>query len=92
MRKQIYFTLGILLNYSFSFASSCDSTTWAKSGTYEVRIIENSVESTDVKPRKLSTEELCMIEENRDVNDVVILRLDSFTEVKIFPLIKNQPK
>jgi hypothetical protein len=54
----------------------------------EVYIIPGTVESTDVKPRPLTDEEKCLVEQNRKENETVVLKLDMFTEVKIFPKSK----
>ena len=51
----------------------------------EVYIIPGTVESTDVKPRPLTDDEKCFIEQNRKDNEIVVLKLDMYTEVKIFP-------
>ena len=54
----------------------------------EVYIIPGTVESTDVKPRPLTDDEKCLIEQNRKDNEIVVLKLDMYTEVKIFPKSK----
>jgi hypothetical protein len=54
----------------------------------EVYIIPGTVESTDVKPRPLTDEEKCLVEQNRKENETVVLKLDMYTEVKIFPKSK----
>jgi hypothetical protein len=51
----------------------------------EVYIIPGTVESSDVKPRQLTYDEKCLIEQNRKDNEIVVLKLDMYTEVKIFP-------
>lgn len=65
--------------------SDCGPEHRAKAGTYEVRIIPGSVESTAVKPRTLSEEELCMVEEKRHKTEYITLKLDLYTEVRIYP-------
>jgi len=54
----------------------------------EVYIIQGSVESTDVKPRRLTDDEKCLVEQKRKENEVVILQLDTYTEVRILPKSK----
>lgn len=54
----------------------------------EVYIIPGSVEHPDVKPKKLSDEEKCLVEQSRKENEFVILQLDRFTEVRIYPKSK----
>ena len=51
----------------------------------EVYIIPGTVESTDVKPRQLTDDEKCLVEQSRKEKETVVLKLDMFTEVKIFP-------
>lgn len=51
----------------------------------EVYIIPGTVESTDVKPRQLTDDEKCLVEQSRKDNEIVVLKLDMYTEVKIFP-------
>lgn len=56
-----------------------------KANYTEVYIIPGSVESTDVKPRQLTDDEKCLVEQSRKDNEIVVLKLDMYTEVKIFP-------
>lgn len=56
-----------------------------KANYIEVYIIPGSVESTDIKPRELTEDEKCLVEQSRKDNEIVILKLDMYTEVKIFP-------
>lgn len=65
--------------------SDCGPEERAKEGTYEVRLIPGSVESSAVKPRKLTEDEMCMVEEKRHKTAFITLQLDSYTEVRIFP-------
>jgi len=51
----------------------------------EVYIIPGTVESSEVKPRPLTDDEKCLVEQNRKDNETVVLKLDMYTEVKIFP-------
>lgn len=51
----------------------------------EVYIIPGTVESTDVKPRQLTDDEKCLVEQSRKDDVIVVLKLDMYTEVKIFP-------
>ncbi len=85
MKKILFFSF-LFLFFIENSNAQCDSTKWAKDGTYEVYIIPGSVESSDVQPRVLSGEEKCMVETNRHLTNVVIMQLDLFTEVKIYSL------
>ncbi|MFN4233948.1 MAG: hypothetical protein ACK4IK_04010 [Bacteroidia bacterium] len=72
--------------------SDCDSTKWAKEGTYLVKIVEGTVESTDVRPRELTSDEKCFIEQNRHLTNDVIFRFDLYTEVIIYSKNKISEK
>lgn len=68
----------------FSQSVNCDSTLWAKEGTYEIIRIEGSSEATMAK-ESLSEETLCTIEKSRKENEVVDLQISPFTIVRIYP-------
>ena len=72
--------------------SQCDSTLWAKEDTYEVYVIKTEVESTDVHPRMLSDEEKCLVANSRHTYNTIYLKLDTYTEVKIYSYSKLQEK
>jgi len=54
----------------------------------EVYIIPGSVEHPDVKVKQLSDEEKCLVEQARKETEYVILKLDHYTEVRIYPKSK----
>lgn len=72
--------------------STCDSTMWAKEGTYLVSLVEGSVESTDVRPRVLTNDEKCFVEQNRHLTNDVVFRFDLYTEVTIYSKNKISEK
>jgi hypothetical protein len=78
----------LLITSKISFGQ-CDSLITSRK--FEVRIIEGSVESSEVVPRTLTCEELQMIEES-SANHVVIIQLDLYTEVKIYPKSSKHEK
>lgn len=66
--------------------SQCDTTLIAKEGTYNVRAIEEAMDYINPIHRKLTCDELIHIEEIR-TNKKIILKLDDYTEVTIYPKI-----
>jgi hypothetical protein len=66
--------------------SQCDTTLIAKEGTYVVRAIEEAMDYLNPTPRKLNCDELIYIEEIRS-NKKIIIKLDDYTEVTIYPKI-----
>lgn len=82
-----YLVTVILLNLiPFIAFSQCDSTMWAKEGTYELIKIQTSTEA-DLSATSifLTQEQLCLIEASRKNNHFVYLDLDLYTRVKIYP-------
>lgn len=77
-----FFTLAAFLVF-FSFSSSaqttpCDSTTWAKEGTYELIKLDKIEEV-------FLTDFLCWVESQRDELNVVEITLSPYTMIRIFP-------
>jgi len=70
--------------FSINLFSQCDSTLIAKEGTYIVRSIEEAMDYINPSPRKLTCDELIYIEEIRS-NKKIIIKLDDYTEVTIYP-------
>jgi hypothetical protein len=90
--KKMYLVLPFMV-VSFYFLSAqndCDLKNLPNENTYSVRIIEGSVESSDVRPRKLTDEEKCLVESSRLADKSVIIQLDMYTEVEVFPLNKSK--
>jgi hypothetical protein len=68
--KRITFLFIALL--SLKSWSQCDSTKWAKPGTYQIVPISQSVESVQANVQiQLSSDDLCTIESKRDNNNTV---------------------
>lgn len=84
--KKAFFLIAFALSMPNVSDAQCDSTRWAREGTYEVYIVPGTVESSDVQPRILSGEERCLVESSRNLTTTVILRLDPYTEVRIYSL------
>lgn len=91
MRVVIFLLSFGLCGYAFA-QTDCSPEKQAKLGTYEVRLVEGSVESSAIKPRSLTAEELCMVEEKRHKTEFVTLHLDLYTEVRIFPTTQIEEK
>jgi hypothetical protein len=91
MRVVILFLSFGLYGYVFA-QTDCSPEMQAKKGTYEVRLVLGSVESSAVKPRSLTAEELCMVQEKRHQTEFVTLQLDLYTEVRIFPNTQIEEK
>lgn len=68
-------------------SSVCDSTSWAKSGTYEIVIIPNSVESASISKVSIPNSVLCEIETMRKDNKVVEYALNNCTLIRIYPRV-----
>lgn len=95
MKKLFLIVVLLILSGGLAFGQSnsdCDSTKWAKEGTYLVRIVEGSVESTDVRHRELTSDEKCFIEKNRHLTNDVVFRFDLYTEVIIYSKNKISEK
>jgi len=90
MKKIILLISLSILNINLYAQQVCDSTNWAKSGTYEIIHIEGSTEEIIPPIEILSNETLCMIEQNRQLNDIIDLQISPFTIIRIFP--KNRKK
>lgn len=73
----------------FTFVSAqCDSTQWAKEGTYQLIKIKGSVEITNEYPKTpLTNDQLCLIESLRDEHEFVFYQLDAYTRIRIFPRV-----
>ena len=69
----------------FAQEISCDSTTWAKPGTYEIIHIEGSTESVRLPVETLANDVLCTIEQSRKLNDTVDLQINPFILIRIYP-------
>lgn len=65
--------------------SQCDSTQWAKENTYQLIRVNESSESKSVSKTPLTSDQLCFIETSRKDHQIVIIELDAFTRVRIFP-------
>ena len=82
MKIQIIFLM-LFLFIGVSY-SQCDSTLMAKKSTHSVRVIEEAMDYINPTPRKLTCDELIYIEEVRS-HVQIILKLDDYTEVTIYP-------
>lgn len=84
MRVVFYFIFFSLLPL-FGIAQ-CDSTQWAKEGTFQVIKINGTVEVANEFPKTpLTNNQLCIIESLRDEHQFVFYQLDSYTRIRIFP-------
>jgi hypothetical protein len=72
-------------NVILSQTAVCDSTNWAKPGTYEVLTIPGSTESAQTSKLPLTNDMLCLIESMRDQNNIVSYQFNYCTLIKIFP-------
>ena len=72
-------------------SGECDSTKWAKEGTYEILEVEGSTERSELtKPTTLLTPEtLCTIESSRKEQEFVNLQISPYTIIRIFPRVKT---
>lgn len=81
MKLIILIFLSLLSEISFS---QCDSSLMAAKGTYNVIVRREAVDFIGLKPRELTCEELIYMEVNRKAI-AVIINLDEYTSVEIFP-------
>lgn len=63
----------------------CDSTKWAKEGTYEVIIIPESVEGTNRPSEIITGEILCTIEGSRHPINIIEIQISPYTIVRVYP-------
>lgn len=84
MKTLFTLLLGSISFTLFSQEVKCDSTLWAKEGTYEIIRIEGSSEAATQKV-SLPEETLCTIEKSRKENEIVDLQISPFTIVRIYP-------
>jgi hypothetical protein len=66
------------LNVTSQTSNNCDSSKWAKEGTYEI------IQLSKVK-ELLTTDVLCLIESNRRVSEYNEIQLSPYTKIKIYP-------
>jgi hypothetical protein len=85
-----FFTF-LFITIASSLYSQCDTLNMAKEETYSVRAIEEAVDYIGLTPRKLTCDELIYINQFRS-NIVVVMKLDDYTEVTIYPKYINNVK
>lgn len=84
----LFFVLFLIQDVLLAQTSSfCDSTNWAKPGTYEIVIIPNSVESSSISKVSIPNSVLCEIETMRKDNKVVEYALNNCTLIRIYPRV-----
>lgn len=88
--KSFLLPLFLVCAFAASGQIDCDFNNLPKEETYKVRLIEGTVESSDVKPRKLTDEEKCLVESARLPDKSLVIQLDMFTEVEVFPRNKTK--
>jgi hypothetical protein len=81
---KISLTIIFLFSASLVF-SQCDSTQWAAENSYQLIRNEESSESKSISKTLLTSEQLCLIESSRKDHQIVIIDLDAYTRVRIFP-------
>lgn len=67
----------------FSFAQSDSLVKF-----YEVSLVPFSVESSEIQPRTLTQDEILYISQLREEKEIVVIDLDLYTRVKIYPINK----
>jgi hypothetical protein len=72
-------------NVIFSQSTVCDSTHWAKPGTYEIVTIQGSTEATSISKVTIPNTTLCEIESMRKQNQIVEYKLNYCTLIRIYP-------
>lgn len=80
----LFLTQDVLLAQT---SSVCDSTNWAKPGTYEVISIPGSTEGLSTFNFSIPTATLCEIEKMRKEDKIVEYKLNYCTMIKIYPKI-----
>lgn len=78
--KKVVFSLALLTAFTLKSqtTSVCDSTNWAKEGTYDVIPLSKVIEV-------FTTETLCVIETNRKDFETVELLISPLTMIRIHP-------
>ena len=64
---------------------SCDSTNWAKPGTYEIINIPGSYENSTLPKLNINSEFLCLIESKRESTKIVNYQYSPTVLIKIYP-------
>lgn len=89
-------TIVFLFSFFALVSAQCDSTNWAKEGTYQLIKISGSVEMKGEYPKTpLTNDQLCLIESLREENEFTFYQLDAYTRIRIFPRVmpeKNNTK
>ncbi|MCD6018053.1 MAG: hypothetical protein K0S53_1174 [Bacteroidetes bacterium] len=83
-RQIILFFVLVLSKVSIS-QNTCDSTLWAKPGTYEIVTIPGTVEGSSTAKFSIPDNALCEIEKMRKENKIVEYQLNYCTMIRIYP-------
>lgn len=78
MKKLLIITFSMFSMLTFSQIETTEA-------FYEVSVIPFSVESTEVQPRELTTDEITYISQLRQEDEIVTIDLDLYTRVKVYP-------
>lgn len=73
-----------------SQSNNCDSTKWAKEGTYKVIVVPGSTECNVLSSTVLPAEVLCQIEGMRKDDQTIDFKYNSSTVIRVFARKQNK--
>jgi len=87
MRTIFFFIAFVFI--PFLANAQCDSTQWAKDGSYELVKVKSNSEANTISRTPLTSDQLCLIESSRSDYYFAYIDLDANTRIKIYPRYPN---